>query len=39
MEGWVQEPKSKIPEKYDMLLVKMRYEQIIYDEGVRLFDA
>jgi len=38
-EGWVQELKSKRPESYDTLVYKLRYEQMIYDEGVRLFDA
>ena len=35
----VQELKSKRPEPYDTLVYKLRYEQMIYDEGARLFDA
>lgn len=35
---WVEELKSKRPEAYDKLRQYLRYEQMIYDEGVRLFN-
>ena len=38
-EGWMQELKSKRPESYDALVYKLRYEQMIYDKGVRLLDV